>query len=95
MVHLQKAGSHSIMHGSPCWTHVAVCILSWTTKHVQGLGPNAGKTQFNQQKGRHNPKTELKQSIIQTAKVVGVWCLNRPSGWATAVCVCVCVCVCE
>ncbi len=46
------------------------------------------KTEFNQQKGRHRPKTELKHSIIQTDRVAGVWCLNRPSGWATAVCVC-------
>ncbi len=45
------------------------------------------KRYFNKQKGRHRPKTELKQSIIKTDRVAGVWCLNRPSGWATAVCV--------
>ncbi len=45
-------------------------------------------------KGRHRPKTELKQSIIQTDRVAGVWCLNRPSGWATAVCLWVSAQVC-
>ncbi len=40
-------------------------------------------------KGRHCPKTELKQSI-QAGRVAGVWCLNRPSRWATAVCVSTC-----